>query len=192
MPWPKCLIINYWKLHKIIYFNCVRHTDNDKLFYENAPLKKRFPLILWNSSMYTLKTILRGKEDKKIRATTTHWINRRLKGGCDVFGKEVIPTQKVRLGKKINNPIYKMYYIDHYSFKSTEEYINKINKGDGIYGYNNRTKLHKINLYFGYNKITAEKIKYIENKTGLKLDKFKLMLDKKWHSNYVVVNTNFQ
>ena len=50
------------------------------------------------------------------------------------------------------------------------------NKGDGVFGNNSRTKFHKINLYFGYNKITAEKINYIENKTGLKLNKFKLPL----------------
>ena len=36
--------------------------------------------------------------------------------------------------------------------------FNKINKGDGIFGYNNKTKMHKINIYFGYNKITIEKI----------------------------------
>ena len=54
-----------------------------------------------------------------------------------------------------------------------------MNKGDGIFGFNNRTKMHKINLYFGYNKITYEKITYIENKTGLNLNKFKLILNQK-------------
>ena len=163
---------------KLIYFNCVRHTDNDLLYYDNRSLAERFPIILWNSTMYTLKTIIRGKIKKDIRFRTTHWLNRGLRGGCNVFGEVVIPNRKVRLGYKINHPKYKQYYIDHYCFKSTEEYINKINKGDGIFGNNSRTKLHKINLYFGYNKITAEKINYIENKTGLKLNKFKLMLNK--------------
>ena len=164
---------------KLIYFNCLRHTDNDLLYYENRELSKRFPTIIWNSTMYTLKSIMRGKTNKFIRFRTTHWLNRGLKGGCDVFGRVVFPTRKVRLGKTINDPKYKMYYIDHYCFKSTEEYINKINKGDGIFGFNNRTKMHKINLYFGYNKITYEKITYIENKTGLNLNKFKLILNQK-------------
>ena len=163
---------------KLIYFNCVRHTDNDLLYYDNRSLAERFPIILWNSTMYTLKTIIRGKIKKDIRFRTTHWLNRGLRGGCNVFGESVIPTRKVRLGYKINHQKFKRYYIDHYCFKSTEEYINKINKGDGIFGNNSRTKFHKINLYFGYNKITAEKINYIENKTGLKLNKFKLMLKK--------------
>ena len=129
--------------------------------------------------MYTLKTMMKGKTKKSFRFSTSHWLNRGLRGGCDVFGKVVIPTGKVRLGNNINHPRFKMYYIDHYCFKSTEEYINKINKGDGIFGYNNRTKMHKINLYLTYNKITSEKISYIENKTGLNLNQFKLMLKKK-------------
>ena len=38
--------------------------------------------------------------------------------------------------------------------------------------------MHKIKLYFEYNRITLEKINYIENKTGLNLEKYKLMLKK--------------
>ena len=67
----------------------------------------------------------------------------------------------------------KLYYIDHYCFKSTEEYINKINKGDGIFGYNNKTRIHKINLYFKYNKISMKKIIYIEKMTGFNLAEYK-------------------
>ena len=164
---------------ELIYFNCIRHTDNDLLFYDNRTLEERFPIILWNNKMYTLKTIIRGNINKNIHFTTSHWLNRRLKGGCDVEGRTVIPKRNVKLGYTINHPRFKLYYIDHYCFKSTEEYINKINKGDGIFGYNNRTKMHKINLYFGYNKITNEKINLMENKTGLNLSKFKLMIKKK-------------
>ena len=164
---------------KLIYFNCLRHTDNDQLFYDNRTLEERFPIILWKSKMYTVKTIMRGNITKNIHFTTSHWLNRRLRGGCDVEGKEVIPQRKVKIRNKINHPQFKSYYIDHYCFKSTEEYINKINKGDGIFGYNNRTKMHKINIYFGYNKITIEKINLIENKTGLNLSKFKLKMNKK-------------
>jgi len=128
--------------------------------------------------MYTLKTIIRGKTKRNIKFRTTHWLNRGLRGGCNVFGESVKPTRRVKLGDKINHPKFKKYYIDHYCFKSTEEYINKINKGDGVFGNNIKTKMHKIDLYFGYNRITSEKINYIENQTGLNLRKFKLMLNK--------------
>jgi hypothetical protein len=161
----------------LIYFNCVRHTDNNLLYYDNRTLSERFPIIKWNSSMYTLKTIMRGHNKKHIKFRTTHWLNRGLKKGCNVFGKVVLPTGRVRLGRNINHPQHKKYYIDHYCFKSTEEYINKINKGDGVFGYNERIKMHKINLYFNYNKITLEKINFIENKTHLNLSRFKLMIN---------------
>ena len=163
---------------KLIYFNCVRHTDNDLLYYDSRPLEERFPIIHWNSSMYTLKSIIRGNITNHIKFTTTHWLNRGLKKGCNVFGKFVHPTWKVQLGDSINHPKYKMYYIDHYCFKSTEEYINKINKGDGEFGFKKRIKMHKIQLYFEYNRITLKKINYIENKTGLNLEEYKLMLQK--------------
>jgi hypothetical protein len=160
---------------KLIYFNCFRHTDNDLLYYDNRSLEARFPFINWKSNLFTLKTIARGNITK-IRFLTSHWLDRRI-SGCNVFGKVEIPTRKVNLNIDINKDEYKKYYIDHYCFKSTEEYINKINKGDGIFGYNNKIKMHKINLYFYYNKISVEKINYLESKTGLNLSSFRRRLN---------------
>lgn len=62
------------------------------------------------------------------------------------------------------------YYIDHYYSKSTEEFINKLNKGDALF-YDNR--MERIETYFSQNKISREKIDYFENSTGLNLTKFK-------------------
>ena len=76
----------------------------------------------------------------------------------------------------INN--FKNNYIDHYCFKSTEEYINKINKGDAIFGKNKKIMMHKIKLYFNYNKITLEKIQFIEKESGLDLKEYKLKIKK--------------
>ena len=138
-------------------------------------MEKRFPYINWQSDLFTLKTISRGGL-KKINFRTSHWLDRNIRG-CNVFGEVIIPTRKVRLSNNINEPKFKKYYIDHYCFKSTEEYINKINKGDGIFGFNYRTKIHKINLYLKYNKISFEKLNYLEKKTGLNLDVFRLKLN---------------
>jgi len=160
---------------KLIYFNCLRHTDNDLLFYDNRTLATRFPYINWNSSLFTLKTIARGNI-KKIRFHTSHWLDRGIKG-CNVFGDVVIPSKSKKLGNDINKPKFKKYYIDHYCFKSTEEYINKVNKGDGIFGFNSTIKMKKINLYFKYNRISLEKINFLEQKTGLNLSLFKLKLN---------------
>ena len=37
--------------------------------------------------------------------------------------------------------------------------------------------MHKINLYFIYNKISVEKINYLESKTGLNLSSFRRKLN---------------
>ena len=160
---------------KLIYFNCFRHTDNDLLYYDNRSLETRFPYINWKSGLTTLKTIARGNITK-IKFHTSHWLDRRI-SGCNVFGEVVNPTRKVNLNIDINKEKFKKYYIDHYCFKSTEEYINKINKGDGIFGYNNTIKMHKIKLYFYYNRISVEKINYLESKTGLNLSSFRRKLN---------------
>ena len=39
----------------LIYFNCLRHTDNDLLYYDNRTLKEKFPIIKWDNQLYTVK-----------------------------------------------------------------------------------------------------------------------------------------
>ena len=91
--------------YKLIYFNCVRHTDNDLLYYDNRTLEERFPIINWNSSMYTIKSIISGNNKNYTRITTTHWLDRRLKNWCKVFGEFVKPTLKLNIGDSINYSI---------------------------------------------------------------------------------------
>ena len=62
------------------------------------------------------------------------------------------------------------YYIDHFYSKSTEEFINKLNKGDALFRDN---RLDRIRTYFSQNKITKEKIDYFENHTGLNLSDYR-------------------
>lgn len=67
------------------------------------------------------------------------------------------------------------YYIDHYYYcKSTEEFINKINERDTIYG--NKSKVSRIRTYFSYNKISKEKIDLIENGTGFNLSEYRKLI----------------
>lgn len=161
---------------KLIYLNCLRHTDNDLIYYDNRSLTERFPIINWESKMFTVKTIVRGNI-KEIKFKTSHWLDRRIKG-CNSFGEIVEPTQRLKMNNDIK--IFNNNYIDHYCFKSTEEYINKINKGDAIFGKNNKTMMHKIKLYFNYNKITLEKIEFIEKESGLDLKEYKIKFKKKY------------
>ena len=75
------------------------------------------------------------------------------------------------------NPDFKYYYIDHFSFKSTEEFINKLNKGCAVFGKDTSIILKKIGWYFSTNEITLKKINFIENYTNLNLSNYKRKIE---------------
>ena len=64
-------------------------------------------------------------------------------------------------------PDYKYNYIDHFQFKSTDEFVQKVKKGDGRHINSEKIKYRKIWEYFSFNKITLYKIKYISDNLGL-------------------------
>ena len=69
-------------------------------------------------------------------------------------------------------PDYNYYYFIHHYCKSTEEFIEKLRKGD-VYRTSNKIK---IKFYFSYNKITYEKLNYIEKELGINLTYYKKKL----------------
>ena len=145
-----------------IYLNWVIHTDNNLILYDNRELSKRFPEIYINKDYCNGKTIIRGNLEK-IKIQSTHTLDKKI-GRCNGFG-----TIFKSRGIYCTIPDFKYYYIDHYYCKSTEEFINKISKGDGVFGYNNINKYKRINYYFKFNKITFGKIYFIAKKTGLNI-----------------------
>ena len=145
-----------------IYLNWKLHTDNDLLYYTNKSLHKRFPKTYFKKRHCIGKTIIRGNI-KNIKIKSCHLLDLMI-NRCNGFGKIFKPR-----GNNCKIPDYNYYYIDHYQFKSTEEFVNKINKGDCVNGYKIKYKLKKIMIYFIVNKMTEKKIKYIESKTGLSL-----------------------
>ena len=162
-----------------VYLNCLRHTDNNLLYYDNRTLAERFPIIKWKSRLYTVKSILKGNISE-VHFKTCHWIDRAITG-CNSLGEKIAPNKRKHLFSDINN--YKDCYIDHYCFKSTEEYINKIRKGDAVFGIDLKNILHKINSYFTYNEISYIKIRYIESKLGIDLKEYRMELKKKKAKN---------
>ena len=73
-------------------------------------------------------------------------------------------------------PDYFYYYLDHYYSKSTEEFINKINKGDAVFSHSKNRKMHRIWKYYQQNNLTKQKIEMIENRTKLDLSRYKIEL----------------
>jgi len=160
---------NIFKKCEVIQLNMLFHTDNNQLFYENKTLAGRFPekKITKNG---VLKSILRT--DVKTQIYCPHEINRSLIS-CDGFGmlntkyKFIINTKK---------PDFKYNYIDHYSYKSVEEFAKKVVKSDAIEGLRIKRKYEKIDWYFMINKLTKDKIDLLENITKLNLSNLRLRL----------------
>ena len=151
----------------LIHLNRLFHTDNNQLYYKNKSLFQRFPE--YKTKVTSVKSIIRGNISNMI-IKHQHKINDRYKA-CNGFGDIINQTKKPTL--------FKYYYFDHFYFKSTEEFIEKINRGDCYYIPSQKLKFHKIKFYFSHNEITEEKIKLIEKKTGVDLEYFKKILLKK-------------
>lgn len=154
-----------------VQFNWLFLTDNNLLYYEDKPLMKRFrekdPRIKGKKFIgeVGIKSVIRGNI-KNFKITSAHILNRHTRS-CDGFGnrkkvKNVITTE----------PDFDFYYIKHYYCKSTEEFINnKLKKSDVF--FKNDVNMLKIKVYFGYNKITKEKLDFIEKETKYNLTMFR-------------------
>ena len=157
---------------KKVQLNWNMHTDNQLLYYDNRPLSVRFPERenknrgKIKGAISTIKSMIRGGINN-LTIDCIHRLSYNLKA-CNGFGKEMkflsIYTDKCD---------YEYYFIDHYYCKSTEEFIDKINKDDAIRGQNIDNKLSRIKAYFEINKVTLEKVELIENRTGFNLSKYK-------------------
>jgi len=155
---------------EVIYLNLICHTDNNLIYYDNRPLAERFPRTVpkYKKGGYRLeiKSILRG-HISDIEITSNHLLSTSLRN-CNGYGNK----NRYYYNTYSNQNDYKHYYIDHYYSKSTEEFIDKINKGDP---YIDTLKyiMQKVDKYFSQSEITREKIDYIENKTGLNLSLYR-------------------
>ena len=65
------------------------------------------------------------------------------------------------------------YYYDHFYFKSSEEYLEKLTRGDAVFGVVRGFNHYWLDFYFDINKITKEKLDFFENKTGLNFSKYR-------------------
>ena len=155
---------------KKIYLNWVHHTDNNLMHYENGTLRDRFPEKESKPSgakinqHVLVKSIIRGNISDII-FDCEHKLSKELKG-CNAEGIETSLE-----GCSLPTPDFENNYIDHYHYKSVDEFIEKLNSG-------NVNKTEELCDYFENNKITSEKLEYIQNKTGLDLSAYKKELEK--------------
>lgn len=156
---------------KSIYLNWVHRSDNNLLYYDNRTLISRFKEKGMNvkkkkNYLALVKTIIRGHIGK-INKIDIHRLTKKI-NGCDGFGKKA-----QIIGNRNAHPDYKYYYINHYYSKSTEEFVEKLKRGDMQFGNSTKNYLYQIKKYFYINKITLEKIIFLENSLGVNLSKYK-------------------
>jgi hypothetical protein len=153
-----------------IIINWKYYGDNDKIYYEPKPLKERFtkPIkitrkILRKKYIYSgAKTIVRGGLDL-IWGHFPHYLKNTV--NCRPNGNI--------LKNYFSPPDYSNAFIKHYTTKSTEEYVERLNKGDVYYNSNKKYVTYKIkDYYFLFNAFTKEKIELIKNKLKFKIDIF--------------------
>ena len=164
-----------------IYLNFLFHTDNNLKYYDNRSLSERFTETIKKKCIG--KSILKGNLNN-IHISSVH--NLGVKSGrCNGFGN--LDKSK---GMHCSKPDYNYNYIDHYYTKSTEEFINKINRGSAIFGDRDSAKYAKINFYFSINKITLEKINFIGEKAHLNISIIKENLNKMKKNKLNLFNKN--
>lgn len=162
-----------------IYLNWVVHTDNNQIHYENKSLFERFPEVEKNAKeknngvTHRVKCILRGQHPY---GNVSCWdlVSDKYKG-CNGYGDEAQLINRAYM----NNTDFENYYIDHFYSKSLEEFVKKLNKGDNFFRKKLSHRKMRIKRYFKFNKMTLDKIKYIEKHTGIKLDGYKKKLKEK-------------
>ena len=165
----------------LIYLNHVIRKDNNEIYYRNKSVFERFTQtenfknvnISYKPRRALLditKMIIRGNLTN-IHFGSPHFIN--INNTCNGFGKIINHT-----GIHLEKPNYDKYYFDHFYFKSCEEYLNKLTKGDVVYGVNRGFNIYWFEIYFAFNEITDEKLDYFENKTGTNLSIFRNKIKK--------------
>ena len=163
---------NKFKHCQEIYLNLVCHTDNDLLFYENKSLFERFPKIVPDSKpaskFLEKKAIIHG-HIKGVKINQNHLGDTKLKS-CNGFG-----FHEKKKEFYVHRRDQKYYYIDHFYSKSTEEFINKITKGDAIRNDPNYIFL-RIDKYFQQSNLTKIKLDMIEKKAKVNLSNYRAEL----------------
>jgi len=155
-------------------------TDNDLIYYDPRPLFERFKPPYFKSRY--VKSIIRGNISNLKYWIHTPIISPEKNISCNNFGRRIY-NKDVNI-QSIEPKNIKKAYIVHFRYKSTEEFINKFKRGYSNWLKNDtQYMIEQITLYLKVNKVTPEKIKFIERELNLNLshyikDIYKLKINK--------------
>jgi hypothetical protein len=159
-----------------IKFQWVIPTDNNHLYYENKPLFERFKGPYINSIF--IKSIIRGNISRLKYWVHSPSISPERNTSCNNIGKK-INTNNINF-EFINKIDTKKAFIIHFEYKSTEEFIKKIKRGYSNWFVESISTFlrGKINGYLTNNKVTKQKIDYLEKELNLNLSEYRRIVNK--------------
>jgi hypothetical protein len=151
-----------------IKINWVIPNDNNLLNYDSRPLFKRFRGPYMKS--HFIKSIIRGNIQNLKYWVHSPFFSPKKNTTCNNEGKKIFYKKKMNFESLYPINIKKAFII-HYRYKSTEEFVNKYKRGYKDWYGNNTNKFLNgtIKEFFKINKITIQKINYIEKKLNLNL-----------------------
>ena len=159
-----------------IIFHWVIPNDNNLVYYDSRPLFERFKGPYMKSKY--IKSIIRGHIQGLKYLIHTPIFSPKKIITCNNEGK--IMFYKNLNFESSNKISTKNAYIVHYRFKSTEEFINKYKRGYKKWFGDKTNKFLKslITNFFIVNKITIEKINFMEKELNLNLSEYRNKLNK--------------
>ena len=158
------LSLPQFKKCESILINWKYFGDNEKLYYEEKPLNERFidPINITNN----LKII----NDKYFNSAAKSIVRSGLKLNWGLLPHFINNTINCRPNGSVLNDYFSPYhhstaYLKHYLTKSTEEFIERLKRGDVLVNVTNFYIINRIyNYYFLFNKKTNEKLKLFKKK----------------------------
>ena len=138
-----------YKYCENIKINWIYYSNEKSLYYINKPLKKRFiPISVGNK---LIKSTVRGN------LSTNYWFKARNPHSGNQFNSCSSSGKMINSSSPFNNPPDIRYaYLNHYYFKSFEEFCYKIKKGRADYYKND--SIIKIKKFYQKNKYDINKL----------------------------------
>ena len=119
-----------YKHCQTIKINWLCYGDNEYLYYKNNSIQKRFTTrSRTNTYNRWIKSIINIKDNGNIKwgRKTSHLPVINVTYACNILGNRTYYK-----GRTVYTPIHKYAYLKHYLTKSTEEFANKVLRGDAM------------------------------------------------------------
>lgn len=144
--------------YNCVFINWLCYNDNDKIYYEDKPLKERFTQKALNKSWFHnniplnfyVKSIIKTKINGITFIESVHHPNGNYVRACNT-------EKEPCLLANYHIPTYNKASLNHYITKSLEEWVNKIKRGYPDHIVNEDKYKKYIERYFIINKETKEK-----------------------------------